>query len=137
MNKKLVIERVAFVEKCSFCESHAHIRYSDGSTSGEFFSRVDGHKVVSEASRCGLIAADNAKELHREIDEFQFIENISILKLGTMMKRVMEHSEEIYQILIQKIDEARNETVGCTQLLPGEAPLEEEDDEKDVKPKLN
>ncbi len=129
MDKNVVIERVAFIEKCQNCETHAHIQYPNGNTSGEFFSRADGHRLVAEACQCGLIAKDNVGELHRVIDELQFLENIPITKVDTILKKVVEHSEEMGQILINKMDDILDLLTGNAQPLPGETPIREETEE--------
>lgn len=86
MKKKVVIERVAFIEKCG-CRLHGHIKFPDGSYSVEFYTRVDGLGIVRESLRSGLMKEDEAGVLEGEIKnkEWEFFDDKLLPQLRTVI----------------------------------------------------
>lgn len=86
MNKKVVIERVAFIEKCG-CGLHGHIKFPDGSCSLEFYTRTDGLEILKEGLRNGLMEEDEADVLAREIKdkEWEFFDDILLPQLRAII----------------------------------------------------
>ena len=127
MNKKMIIARVAFIEKCS-CGLHGHIVFSDENYSYEFFSCDEGLEEVAESLQDGLIEEDEAKVLREEINKWKFFDDLIFPEVHKIMNALSEsnHSTEaIERIIIAIYDLAEQVT---DQYLPKENNFSTEED---------
>lgn len=131
MNKKVVIARVAFVEKCS-CGIHGHIAFPDGSYSYEFFSRDEGLEEIAECLQDGLMEEDEAGVLREEIKKWKFIDDLILPEVHRVMNILSEsnHPPEATERIIAAIydvaDQAADRYLSEENMLPTEENTQEE-----------
>lgn len=106
MNAKLIIQRVAFAERCNCCGLHGHIKYSDGSQSLEFSSYDDGIQILEEAVRQKKIMEDNAMVLREEIAGWVLFKDRVLLFLRNMMNSLITEGQppEIIDKYLEDLD---------------------------------
>lgn len=102
MNKKVTNERKVFIEMCSCCGLHGHIRFPGGNISYEFYSQDEGVEVIEENLCENSITKDEADLLSSEVVKITFLENQMLPQLEDMINKLKttEHPPEVVEEII-------------------------------------
>ncbi|MDO8572229.1 MAG: hypothetical protein Q7S11_00495 [bacterium] len=105
MNTKLIIQRVAFAERCN-CGLHGHINYPDGSQSLEFSSYDDGIQILEEAVQQKKIMEDNAMMLREEIAGWMLFKDRVLSFLRNMLSSIVAEGQppEMIDKFLEELD---------------------------------